>query len=126
MEFVSLQIRDVPGAPLTKAEIEESVRSGELKTMLPAGAMYIGSGNISIEKQPGYWLQFGLDSQRGEITLYQNLLQYNVFMNNKLIILGCSAGAEANEKANADMVAKRIRPLCQRILNSLVLPQAYK
>lgn len=126
MEFVSLQIRDVQGAPLTKAEIEESVRSGDLRTTLPAGATYIGSGNINIEKQPGYWLQFGLNSQRGELSLYQNLLQYNIFLNNKSIILGCSAGAEVNEKVKADIAATRIRPLCQRILNSLVFPQVYK
>ncbi len=125
LEMILLDIRDVQGYNPTKKEMEEFVRSGEVKEIVPEGSKYLASGNFSLEKQHGYWIQMAMPLERAGIKMFHNSLIYQFFFRGKAIGIVCQAGGSENEKSKIDDAFKRIQSLCQRVLNSVVLPQAY-
>lgn len=125
LEMIHLDIRDVQGYNPTKKEMEEFVRSGEVKDSVPDGSKYIDSGNFTLEKQTGYWLQIAMPLERAGMKMYQDALMYQFFFRGKAIGIMCQAGGPENEKPKINEAFKRIKPLCQQVLNSLVLTQAY-
>lgn len=125
LEMILLDIRDGQGYNPTKKEMEEFVRSGEVKDSVPDGSTYVASGNFTLEKQTGYWLQFAMILERAGTKMYQDVLMYQFFFRGKAIGIMCQAGGAENEKPKVNEAFKRIRPLCQQVLNSVVLPQAY-
>ena len=125
LEMIILDIRDGPGYNLTKKVMEEFVRSGEVKGAAPDGSTYVASGNFSLENQTGYWLQYAMASERAGTKMYVDALMYQFFFRGKAIGIMCQAGGPENEKPKVNEAFKRIRPLCQQVLNSVVLPQAY-
>ena len=125
LEIILLDIRDARGYNPSKKEIEAFVRSGEVKEMVPEGAEYVASGNFTLEMRTGYWIQMASQIERAEMKFYQNVLMYHFFFQGKAIGLMCQAGGPETEKIRVNETFKRIRPLCQQVLNSLVLPQAY-
>jgi hypothetical protein len=125
LEVIHLDIRDGQGYNLTKKEMEEFVRSGEAKDSVPDGSRYVNSGNFTLEKQTGYWLQIAIPVERAGMKIYQDALTYQFFFRGKAIGIMCQAGGPENEKPKVNEAFKRIRPLCQQVLNSLVLTQNY-
>ncbi|MBL8525566.1 MAG: hypothetical protein JNN20_17945 [Betaproteobacteria bacterium] len=125
LETIHIDIRDGHGYNPTKKEMEEFVRSGEVKGAIPDGSLYIASGNFTLEKQNGYWVQISTPLERAGMKMYQNALMYQFFFRGKAIGIMCQAGGSENEKSKIDDAFKRIQPLCQQVLNSVVLPQAY-
>lgn len=125
LEIILLDIRDEQGYNPTKKEIEAFVRSGEVKEMVPEGSTYVASGNFTLEMRTGYWVQMAMPIERAEMKFYQDVLMYQFFFQGKAVGLMCQAGGSETEKPKVNDAFKRIRPLCQQILNSLVLTQAY-
>lgn len=125
LEMIHLDIRDGQGYNPTKKEMEEFVSSGESKNSVPDGSTYVASGNFTLEKQTGYWLQMAMPLERAGMKIYQDVLMYQFFFRGKVIGIMCQAGGPENEKPKVNVAFKRIRPLCQQVLNSIVLTQAY-
>jgi hypothetical protein len=125
LEIFLLDIRDGQGRNPTKKEIEEFVRSGEVKETVPEGSTYVASGNFTLEMQTGYWVQMTMPIERAEMKSYQEVLMYQFFFRGKAVGLMCQAGGPESEKPKVNEAFNRIRPLCQQVLNSLVLTQAY-
>ena len=125
LEIILLDIRDGQGYNPTKKEIEEFVRSGEVKETVPEGSTYVASGNFTLEMRTGYWVQMAMPIERAEMKFYQDVFMYQFFFRGKAIGLMCQAGGPVSEKPKVNETFKRIRPLCQQVLNSLVLAQAY-
>jgi hypothetical protein len=125
LEIILLDIRDAQGYNPTKKEIEEFVRSGEVKETVPEAATYVASGTFTIEMRTGYWVQMAMLIERAEMKGYQDVLMYQFFFRGKVVGLMCQAGGPETEKPKVNEAFKRIRPLCQQVLNSLVLLQAY-
>lgn len=125
LEMIHLDIRDGEGYNPTKKEMEEFVRSGEVKDSVPDGYTYVSAGNFTLERQTGYWLQMTASIERVGIKMYLNALMYQFFFRGKVIGVMCTASGTENEKTKVDEAFNRIRPLCQQVLNSLVLVQAY-
>jgi len=120
-----LDIRDSQWNNPSKKEIENFVKSGELKEIVPEGSSYVASGNFSIEGRPGYWLQMTMSIERAGVIIHQDIVAYQFFFRSKAIGLMCQAAGPVTEKLKIKEAFKRIRPLCQQVLNSLVLEQAY-
>jgi hypothetical protein len=57
--------------------------------------------------------------------MYQRGLFYQLFFRGKAVGVMCMAGATEREPQKADAAASLIKPLCQQVVNSLVLEQAY-
>ena len=66
-----------------------------------------------------------MPQERAGVKFYQDVLMYQIFFRGKAVGLQCIAGGPEDEKPTINEAFKRIRPLCQQVLNSLVLPQAY-
>lgn len=125
LEIILLDIRDAQGYDPGKKEMEAFVRSGDVKKEVPEGAEYIDAGTFTLESRTGYWVQMAMPIERAEMKLYQNGLMYQFFFQGKAVGLMCQAGGPETEKARVNEAFRRIRPLCQQVLNSLVLLQAY-
>ncbi|MFH1829463.1 MAG: hypothetical protein ABH871_01635 [Pseudomonadota bacterium] len=125
LEMIHLDIRDSEGYTPTNSEVEAFVSSGEIKDMVPSGATYISSGLFSLEMRKGYWIEMRLIQERAAIRLYQHSRIHQLFFRGKAIGLMCQTSNSIEDKVKADEAFKRIKPLCQQVLNSLVLLQAY-
>lgn len=125
MEMVLLLIQDAQGVSPTKQEVDAFVRSGEVKEVLPEGATYVDAGIFTIEQQPGYWLRMAMPQERAGMAMHQETLQYQFFYRGKAIVLTCSAGALEKDKKQAEAAMTRMQPLCQQVVNSVLLLQAY-
>lgn len=125
LEMIHLDIRDGEGYAPTKKEMEDFVKSGEVKEVIAEGATYVASGNFSLEKQNGYWVQMITPVERVGIKFYQEAVMYQLFFRGKAIGITCTVGGPDEERAKTSEAFKRLRPLCQQVVNSLVLLQAY-
>ena len=124
-ETISLDIRDAEGVNPTKKEMEEFVKSGEVKETVPEGGTYVDAGTFSLEQQNGYWMQMALSLDRAGMKMYQQALLYQLFFRGKAVGIMCGSAGADNEKQKVNEAFKQIRPLCQQVLNSLVLLQVY-
>jgi hypothetical protein len=125
LEIIFLDIRDSEGYTPTNSDVESFVSSGEVKDMVPSGAAYINSGLFSLEMLKGYWIEMGIIEERAGIKLYQHSIAHQLFFRGKAIGLMCQASNSIEDKIKADEAFERIKPICQQVLNSLVLLQAY-
>ena len=124
-EIIQLIVMDAKGYSPTKQEMLQFVADGESKTAIPDGATYVASGNFSLEKQTGFWVEMSMPVERAGFTMYQESLMYQMFFRGKGIAILCSTGDQVDERLKVGQSFKRMKPLCQQVLNSLVLPQAY-
>jgi hypothetical protein len=83
------------------------------------------AGIFSMEKRTGYWIDMSLKSERAGFRFYGRGTMHQLFINGKGIGLQCMSYAKEDEQTIADTAAKLNKPLCQQVLNSLVLEQAY-
>lgn len=125
LEMILLDIRDVQGYKPTKKEMKEFIGSGEVKDLIPEGATYVASGNFTLEMQNGYWVEMVTPLERAGIEMHQESLMYQFYFQGKAIGVMCQAGGLEADKTKINETFNRIKPLCQQVLNSLVLPQAY-
>lgn len=125
-ELIQLIVLDAEGYTPTKHEMLQFVANGEAKTAIPDGATYVASGNFSLEKQTGYWVEMTMPVERAGFSMYQESLMYQMFFRGKGVAVLCSTGGQVGEQAKVGKAfQQRMRPLCQQVLNTLVLPQAY-
>ena len=125
LETIMLVMRDAGGYKPAKNELEDFVRSGEVKSEVPEGASFITAGNFKLEKQTGYWMQISMQNERAGLEMYQEILIYQLFFQGKAIGIHCGATGAKSDKPKVGEAFQRIKPLCQQVLNSFVLLQAY-
>ncbi len=125
LEIILLDIRDNEGYIPTNREIESFISSGEVRNTIPDGAYYINSGVFTLEMQKGYWIEMTMTQERAGIKVYLHNIMYHLFFRGKAIGLMCQSGRPIEDKEKTEDAYKRIKPLCQKVLNSLVLLQAY-
>ena len=85
LENIMLDIREAEGPEPNRAEIEDSLRSGEVKRSLPRGAVYVDSGTFSVERRTGFWMQTKVSSERAGVNLYQGVVMYQFFFRGSAI-----------------------------------------
>lgn len=125
-ELIQLIVMDAEDYNPTKQEMLQFVADGETKTVIPDGATYLASGNFSLEKQTGYWVEMTMPVERAGFTTYQESLMNQIFFRGKGIAILCSTGGKVGEETKVgEAFQQRMKPLCQQVLNTLVLPQAY-
>jgi len=125
LEMIALDIRDAEGYAPTRQETEEFVRSGEAKSAIPESAAFVSAGTFQVERQPGYWVQMTLKQERVGVGIYQEAIQYQLYFRGKAIGISCSALGSPDETKRVSDAFVRVRPLCQQVVNSLVLLQNY-
>lgn len=125
LESLMLDIRDAEGYSPDRREIERLLSSGDVKETLPQGAVYVASGSFTLETRPGYWIDMRMTQERAGVNVYQRIVMYQVFFRGLAIGVMCQAGGLPRNAARIDESLTRIRGLCQQVVNSMVLHQAY-
>lgn len=125
LEMLMLDIREGATPDPGRAEVDEFVRSGAVREVVPDGGTYYDAGTFTIERRPGYWVDMLHEQERATSTIRQRLRMYQFFFRGKAITLWCSAAGSASDIGRVDEAFERVKPLCGQVLNSIVLPQAY-
>ncbi len=123
--MIHLDIRETEGYAPTDDEVEAFVASGLIRDEIPQGASYMNSGLFSSEGRTGYWMEMTMLGERIDIDVYLHSLMYQLFFRGKAIGLTCQIADEPKNRIRADERFETLKPLCQQVLNSLVLLQAY-
>jgi len=124
-QLIILDVRDTQGYTPTGADIKSSITSGEVKEFLPDGSEYVDAGLFSVEKSKGQWIEYTQREERVGVHLYQHILLNQVYFQGKAIGIMCSSVGLEEDRAKVDLGYRDLRPMCQQVLNSLVLLQAY-
>ncbi len=123
--IIMLDIRDGQGDNPDRREIERFVKSGEVREAVPDGGTMHGAGTFTMEQRTGYWIDMSVKLERAGYRMYERGTMHLLFMNGKAVGLLCMSYAKEDEPQIADAAAKLNKPICQQVLNSLVLEQAY-
>jgi hypothetical protein len=122
---IMLLIQDTGGETPNRAEVDQFVQSGEIRTIVPDGGTYIDGGALSMEKSAGYWLEMATPQERAGRKMYSHGYMYLLFFQGKAISLICATGGAENEETKVSNASAKLKPLCQQVMNSVVLDQAY-
>lgn len=123
--MIMLDIRDAQGFNPDRKEMERFVKSGEVREIVPEGGTMHDSGTFTMEKRTGYWIDMSMEFERAGFRMYERGSIHQLFINGKAVGLMCMSYAKEDEPQQADAAAKLNKPICQQVLNSLVLEQAY-
>ena len=123
--IIMLDIRDAQGYTPDRREVERFVKSGEVREIVPEGGTLHDTGTFTMEQRTGYWVDMSVRLERAGFRMYERGTMHQLFINGKAVGLLCMSYAKENEPRIADAAAKLNKPLCQQVLNSLVLEQAY-
>jgi len=122
---IMLLVLDAQGYAPTRREVDQFVKSGEIREAAPDGAKYLDGGAFSQEKSVGYWMEMAMPQERAGMKSYMRGFMYLLFFRGKGIQVMCMAGGPEQNRAIADVESVKLKPLCQQVMNSLVLEQAY-
>ncbi len=125
-ELVMLLVNDTGEPQPTVEQIRDELRSGELQKGMAEGYTVVKSSPMTLEGLPGYWADIDAVQERAGNQIYQRMRQYMVFFRSRAISVQCTNGGDAAERARTIQDAERYLPLCQAVVNSLVLPQRYE
>lgn len=122
---IMLLVQDTGGETPNRTEVDQFVRSGEIRAIVPEGGTYIDGGAFSMEKSAGYWLEMATPGERVGGRMYLRGYMYLLFFQGKAISLQCMAGGADNEETKVSNASAKLKSLCQQVMNSVVLDQAY-
>lgn len=122
---IILMVQDMAGETPSRADVDQLVRAGELRTMVPDGSKFVDGGAFSQEKSAGYWVDMVMPQERAGMKIDSRGRMYLLFFRGKAISLMCMVGGAENEAAQVTAAAAKLKPLCQQVMNSVVLDQAY-
>lgn len=120
-----LDIRDAEGSDPTAREIQEFVKSGEARKTLSELGKVHDVGPFSLERRAGYWGDISMTHERAGVRLYQRARMYQLFFRGKVIGIMCAVAAREGEDQKGNESAVLIKPVCQQVVNSVVLEQVY-
>lgn len=125
LETVLLLVKTLGGERVTKADVAEYIKSGDIKDMVPDEGRLISAKAITIEAQPGFVVEFDSISERAGSTLALRSEMYAVIFGDYFVSVQCIASAGAGDAKSAATSYARVKPLCQQVANSLVFPGRY-
>jgi len=125
LSLIMLDIRDAEGYEPTAKEMDDFVKSGEARQALAEVGKVHDVGTFSLERRSGYWADLSMNQERAGIRIYQRGMQYQLFFRGKAIGIMCFAGAPATQPHKGNAAATLLKPLCQQVVNSMVLEQLY-
>lgn len=125
LSSIILMVQDTGGETPSKAEVDHSVKAGDLRDMVPDGATYIDGGALYQEKSAGFWVEMSMPQERAGVKLFTQGFMYILFFRGKAISIMCMAGGSPKDTTRVAEKTSKLKPLCQQVMNSVVLNQAY-
>ena len=123
--LIMLMVRDTAGETPSRTDIAGWMQPGEIETLVPDGGVLRDHGMVMIEDQPGYFMDFEMLIERAGAVVFQIMRQYAIFYRGKMIAIQCAAGALESQRINVDEEFQGLKPLCQQVVNTLVIPELY-
>lgn len=109
----------------TRRELEELVRTGEVNEFVEEGGKVNAAGVVHLERRNALWIDTSIRMERAGFLMYQRGTIHYVFTDGKVVGLFCQVITDEKDAKKADANFNEIKPLCNLILNSLVLEQVY-
>lgn len=124
-ELVMLMVRDTQGVHISRADVAELMQPGEVDEMVPEGGVLEDHGMVTVEEQPGYFMDFGLVMERSGVVVYQKMRQYAFFYRDKMVAVQCSSVRPESQYKEVEEDFEWVKPLCTQVFNSVVIPDNY-
>jgi hypothetical protein len=125
LSTIVLAVRGAAGQEWSAREIDQFVKSGEARQTFSDLGKVHDVGTFSLGRRKGYWAEISMNEERAGFRMYLRGMLYQLFFRGKTVGIMCIAAARESEPEKADAAASLIKPVCQQVLNSLVLEQAY-
>jgi hypothetical protein len=123
---ILIQVRDLEGYTPTEAEVRSIYTETDASEFLPASARYIAHDFFTIERQPAIWIDHVITEARLGMEFTVRGRMYMIFFDGRAIMFQGSSGNPADPDAILEEYFRRTVPVCNQVVNSLVLPEVYK
>lgn len=124
-QTIILDVRDA-GKTVQQEDIDDDLVKDLSRNFAgPAGEL-IESGRFRHETYPGIWFAVAREEERAAVKIKLGMLYYMIFAGDRAVSVGCSSGGGLQPNFDARKAAADLKPLCLRVLNTLVLPGAYQ
>lgn len=113
-----------PGEPITKADVQYSIRNKETDEFAPPNAVVIETGYAEIEGYPGFWQELTMEVTRGRLTAPVKAVVYQYFIENHQM----SVSLQTMEEPGGEPVSERFErylPLFDNLANQIVIYDPY-
>jgi hypothetical protein len=125
LETIALQIRQGETPDPSRERLEGLVRTGEIRSLMPASSTLLSARVITIETLPALWIESTATTQRVDTTFQLHQAEVVVYFRGKAIVLTCSSGGRPGGDSNPEVNFPALGTLFGQVVNSLVLPQVY-
>lgn len=129
LKLLLILIKEIPlqpGEKISEKDVLEILNPKDIQDFIPAGAVYLNSGKLTLENLPGFWLHLKSKLSRVRNTFDVETIIYTIFYKNKMIqIQGQVTTAVNGDPAEPDGL-KKYEKLFDQIANSLVINNIYQ
>lgn len=115
-----------PGGTITEKDVAGMHNANNIKDILPEGAEYIGSGKMTLENLPGFWVHFKMNMSRVRYSVGMETMMYVIFYKNKMIQIKGTVTTSLNGKPLNHGGLKYYEELFDLMTNSFVITKMYK
>ncbi|MEW8256466.1 MAG: hypothetical protein AB2747_19055 [Candidatus Thiodiazotropha taylori] len=129
LELLLILIKDVPlqpGEKITEKDVFEILNPKDIQDFMPDGGVYLNSGKLTLENQPGFWLHFKMGMARLRSTFGMEVLMYTIFYENKMIQIQGQVMTSVNGSPVERGGLKKYERLFDLMANSFVISNTYK
>ena len=125
LDMLMLQISDDLEVFMTESVWNEYVALGEFEDMVPDGLQKLDSGRFSLEQRTGIWLDLNGRIERAGVEMFTHQRFFMFLARDKFVSVVCGTFRPTDSAAEVAEIFENMEPLCQAVLNSVVLPQIY-
>jgi hypothetical protein len=129
-EFFMVMVKEIPlepGSQVTESDVAEILNPTDIKAFIPDGGVYLGSGKLTLEQLPGFWLRYKVNSKRMKDELGLDAIMYTVYYKNKAIQMQGMIFTSVNgQQINRGGEFQKYEKLFDLMANSLVITSKYK
>jgi hypothetical protein len=117
---------DIPrGMEITQKDVDELLNDKDMQDMAGERSKVIGYGQFTLERIPGYWMQFEIEEKRGKHSMTMETVMYGLHYQNYLIMLQGHVTKSFNGKPVPRNDFAQFEPVFEYMANSFVLHNQY-
>lgn len=129
LKLLLILIKEVPlqpGEKISEKDVLEILNPKDIQDFIPAGAVYLNSGKLTLENLPGFWLHLKSKLSRVRNTFDVETIIYTIFYKNKMIQIQGQVTTAVNGDPAEPGGLKKYEKLFDQIANSLVINNIYQ
>jgi hypothetical protein len=125
LQTIMLDVREV-GETVRDEDVDDALAKEVGADVAGSAGELIESGRFRHETYPGVWFNLIREEERATIKIKLGMLYFMIFAGDKAVSVGCTSGSDVRSNVDPKKAISDLKPLCLQVLNTLVLPGAYR